>query len=126
MILAVVEDLIFLSKIQQSAKLAGVLVEPVDPGKVEERAMQVPVRAVILDLNHRSGSSVEVLRAIKANHATNHLPVLGFLSHVHTELAAAAHAAGCDLVLARSAFSQQLPKLLEKLSAIETAASPGP
>jgi hypothetical protein len=42
--------------------------------------------------------------------------VMGFLSHVQTDLAAAAHEAGCDFVLARSAFAQQLPQLLVKLA----------
>ncbi len=116
MILAAVEDLIFLSKIQQAARLLDVAVEAVDPRKVEERATEAAVRAVILDLNHRSGTAVEVLRAMKANPRTSRVPVLGFVSHVQSDLIAAARAAGCDEVLARSAFVAQLPELLEKLS----------
>lgn len=111
-----VDDLFFLSKIQQTAKLLGVTVEPVAPGKVVERAAQVPLRAVILDLNHRSGSALETLHAIKADAKTGATRVLGFLSHVQTDLAAAARAAGCDVVLARSTFSQRLPDLLKELA----------
>ncbi len=121
MILAVVEDLIFLSKIQETAKLLGVPVERVDPGKLQERLAHGPVQAVILDLNHRSGTALDVLRALKANSSTCHLPVAGFVSHVQTELVAAARAAGCDQVLARSAFTAQLPQLLRKWSGKETA-----
>ncbi len=122
-ILAVVEDLFFLSRIQQTAKLVGVSVETVDPKKLQERIAQAPVRAVIVDLNHRSGTAVEVLRAFKSDPGTTHIPVLGFISHVQTDLAAAARSAGCDQVLARSTFSGQLPQLLEKLAGKETAAT---
>ena len=114
-LLAVVDDLFFLSKIQQTAKLLGVRVEPVAPGKLAERAVQAPVRGVILDLNHRSGSALDALRAIKADAKIEATPVVGFLSHVQTDLAAAAREAGCDVVLARSTFSQKLPELLSGL-----------
>ncbi len=115
-VLAIVDDLFFLSKIQQTAKLLGVTVEPVAPGKLAERVAQVPVRAVILDLNHRSGLALDTLRAIKADAKIGTTQVIGFLSHVQTDLAAAARAAGCDVVLARSTFSQRLPELLRELA----------
>jgi CheY-like chemotaxis protein len=114
-LLVVVDDLFFLSKIQQTAKLLGVSVETVTPGNLAERAEQAPVRGVILDLNHRSGSALDALRAIKADAKVGRTPVVGFLSHVQTDLAAAAREAGCDLVLARSIFSQKLPEVLRNL-----------
>jgi CheY-like chemotaxis protein len=115
-ILAAVDDLFFLGKIQHTAKLLGIGVAAVDPRKLREEIAQTPVCAVILDLNHRCGGAVEALRALKSDPTTAGVPVLGFLSHVQTDLAAAARAAGCDILLARSAFSQQLPQLLEGLS----------
>ena len=118
-ILVVVEDLIFLSKITGTARLAGVAVEPVDLRSLEQRVAENPPRAVILDLNHRSGSAVDVLRAMKSNPATSGVPVVAFLSHVQTDLAAAARAAGCDVLLARSAFTRDLPHLLEKYGGAE-------
>ncbi|MGO9269901.1 MAG: response regulator [Terriglobia bacterium] len=114
-ILAAVDDLFFLGKIQQTAKLLGIRVGAADPRKLREEIARTPVCAVLLDLNHRSGAAVEALRTLKSDPATAGVPVLGFLSHVQTDLAAAARSAGCDIVLARSAFSQQLPQLLEKL-----------
>ncbi|HEV2352273.1 MAG TPA: response regulator [Terriglobia bacterium] len=115
-ILIVVDDLIFLSKIQQTAHQMGVSIEPVGASKIIERAAVVSAHSIILDLNHRSGAAIEVARAIKGNPATSRVQVFGFLSHVQTDLAAAAHEAGCDIVLARSAFAQQLPQLLLKLA----------
>jgi CheY-like chemotaxis protein len=115
-VLIVVDDLIFLSKIQQTAKLVGASVEVVEPRKLPTRITQASVHAIILDLNHRSGTAVEVLRALKSDPVAASIPVLGFISHVQTELATAARAAGCDQVLARSSFSAQLPDILKKLS----------
>lgn len=115
-ILVVVNDLIFLSKIQQTAQQVGVAVEVVDPLKIGDRIKTSPACSVILDLNHRFGAAVETARALKANHATQNVQVVAFLSHVQGELAAAARAAGCDMVMARSAFAQQLPELLLKLA----------
>jgi len=113
-ILAAVDDLFFLGKIQQTARLLGVSVGVADPRKLREEIVRTPVCAVLLDLNHRSGAAVEALRTLKSDPATAGVSVLGFLSHVQTDLAAAARAAGCDIVLARSAFSQQLPQLLRE------------
>jgi CheY-like chemotaxis protein len=114
MILAIVDDLIFLSKIQQAADVLRVPLEIANPADAEPRA--TGCAAVLIDLNHRSGAAVDMVRRIKANPATQHLPVVGFLSHVQADLAVQARAARCDMVLARSAFTQQLPRLLEELS----------
>ena len=116
MILTAVEDLIFLSKIRQTAQLAEVEIETVDLRQVHDRLSRPGVRAVIFDLNHRSGSVVEVIRLLKLGSATNHIRLVGFLSHVQGDLAAAAREAGCDVVMARSAFSQHLPQLLRQLA----------
>lgn len=117
-IIVVVEDLIFLSKIQQTAKLTEVETETVQMQKLIERlAGPGSVSAVVFDLNHRSGRAVEVLRAMKADPRTQQIPAIAFLSHVQTDLAKAARDAGCDLLLARSAFTEQLPQLLRRYSA---------
>jgi CheY-like chemotaxis protein len=124
MVLVAVEDLIFLSKVQETARAVGVTIETVSPAHIAERAARGDVAAVILDLNHRSGAAVETVRALKSQPATRHIPVLGFLSHVQTDLAAAAREAGCEHVMARSAFSVQLPQLLQNLAG--TPAAPAP
>lgn len=121
-ILAVVDDLFFLSKIQQTAKLVGVAVEPVAPAKLADRAAQGAVCAVIVDLNHRSGSALDAVRATRMDARTGAVRVVGFLSHVQTELATSAREAGCDQVLARSAFSHRLPELLKELAGNRTGA----
>lgn len=115
-ILVVVEDLIFLSKIQHTAQGLSVAIEPVELAKLPQKLRQAPSAMVILDLNHRSGKAVEAVRALKADAATSGVHVLAFLSHVQGDLARAAREARCDQVLARSAFSEQLPELLRRLA----------
>ncbi len=124
MILTVIEDLIFLSKVQETAKALGVSIEAASASAAAQRAGEGTAHALVIDLNHRSGKAVELIRQLKSNPATAAVPVVGFLSHVQAELAAAARAAGCDMVLARSAFVQQLPGLLRSLDDGEPAAPP--
>ncbi len=114
-ILAAVEDLFFLARIEETARRVGASVEAVKPAQLEERLAQGPAPAIILDLNCTSCSAVDLLRALRANPATHDVPVLGFVSHVQSELIVAAREAGCDTVLARSAFTQRLPQLLLSL-----------
>ena len=115
-ILAVVDDIFFLAKIQQTARQLGVTVESVAPDAVQEQLARDGVCAIVLDLNHKSGKAIAVLEGLSGNPATRPVPVVAFLSHVQTELAQAARAAGCERVMARSAFSQQLPAILRSLS----------
>jgi CheY-like chemotaxis protein len=116
MILAVVDDLFFLSKIQQTAQHLGVAVKSARPADLPDLAVQDVPSALILDLNHRSGKAVEVLRALKSDLRTKEIAVIGFVSHVQNDLIAAARGAGCDIVLARSAFVSQLPSLLQRFT----------
>jgi CheY-like chemotaxis protein len=115
-ILVAVDDLFFLTKIQQTAGLLGITIETVPPVELQQRLALAPYGSIIIDLNHRSGLSLEAVRRVKNESGTSQATVLGFLSHVQTELAEAARAAGCDIVLARSTFSQQLPQWLKKLA----------
>ena len=116
MIVALVDDLLFLSKIQETAKHLGVAVESVGITDLPKRAIEGVPSALIIDLNHRSGKALEVLRALKSGLKTKDLAAIGFVSHVQEDLIAAARDAGCDLVLARSAFVRQLPGLLQRFS----------
>ncbi|MGD0457154.1 MAG: hypothetical protein ABSC21_05340 [Terriglobia bacterium] len=121
MILAVVDDLLFLSKIQQTAQHVGVAVKSAQPADLPGLAIQDVPNALIIDLSHRSGKALEVLRTFKSDLKTKEIAAIGFVSHVQNDLIAAARDAGCDLVLARSAFVSQLPSLLQRFSGTGTA-----
>jgi hypothetical protein len=49
------------------------------------------------------------------------VPTVGFLSHVQRDLAVAAREAGCDRVMARSAFTKDLPTILSEGETIDEA-----
>jgi CheY-like chemotaxis protein len=115
-VLAVVDDLIFLSKIEHAAETAGLQLAKARPGDVLRQVAGQSATAILIDLNHHSGTAVDLVRAIKSDPANANTQVIGYLSHVQGDLAAAARAAGCDLVMARSAFVQQLPRLARQLA----------
>jgi CheY-like chemotaxis protein len=112
-VIAGVDDVFFLARILEAARQVGVAVESIPAARIQQHLLQSPAQAVILDLN--SASAVEVIRKVKQDPATRQVPVVGFVSHVAAEVVSAAKTAGCDVVLARSAFNKQLPKLLRGL-----------
>jgi|SRR6185437_14665671 CheY-like chemotaxis protein len=114
-IIAVLNDLMFTVKIQEAAKRAGleaIFVKSWD--KVMETAADNP-RAIILDLNYSDAKPLDLISALKENQKTKLIPLLGYVAHVQVEVRQAAQARGCDVVVARSAFVQNLPELLNKL-----------
>jgi CheY-like chemotaxis protein len=55
---------------------------------------------------------VDLAADLKADEQTAAVPLVGFFSHVHTDLQKNALAAGFDHVLPRSVFSRDLPQIL--------------
>ena len=113
-ILAVVEDLFFTVKINESAKRAGLAVEFVKSEKdAVERARNQPA-AIIIDLNCGAVDPIKLIRELKASPDLKAINLIGYLSHVQGELKMQAQEAGCNMVLPRSAFSQNLPLILKR------------
>ena len=112
-VVAAVEDLLFKSKIMETAK--GVDVEasfPRSPAKFLALAADSPPDLLVLDLNSSRFEPLKLLGELKAGEKTRDVPVVGYLSHVQKDLAVAAREMGCDRVVARSAFTKDLPKIL--------------
>jgi CheY-like chemotaxis protein len=112
-LIAVVDDLFFAVRIRETARQAGVHIDVVPAAKFSDKAAD-GADAVILDLS--APRAIDVLRSLKNNPATASARVVGYASHVATGTIATARAAGCDQVLARSAFTRQLPDLLRALA----------
>lgn len=113
-ILAVLQDLFFTVKINESAKRAGLPVEFVKSEKdVLEKAQTRPV-LIIIDLNYDGIDPLKLVQELKGHEDTKGISVIGYLSHVQGELKQKAQEAGCNMVLARSAFSQNLPQILKR------------
>ena len=118
-VLAAVEDLLFKSKISETASSFGIEAGfPRNPRRLLEAIHESPPDLLILDLNSARFEPLTLLRSVRSDEATRDVPTVGFLSHVQKDLAIAAREAGCDRVVARSAFARDLQtgKWLEGLS----------
>ena len=69
---------------------------------------------IILDLNCTSLDPLKLIEHLKSTTALRGITLIGFVSHVQAELIQKAREAGCDIVLARSAFSKNLPQILKR------------
>jgi CheY-like chemotaxis protein len=113
MILCVVDDLMFSVKISATAKAVGADVAfERAPHEVVARVRREAPSLVIFDLNSSRLMPIETIRAMKADAALRGTRTLGYVSHVQSDVIAAARGAGCDEVLARSAFSERLGRIL--------------
>jgi DNA-binding NarL/FixJ family response regulator len=115
-IVTLVDDLFFLAKIRETAKAVGVTVVTVDPRRGAAAVAELQPQAIILDLNARSMSALDWIKSLKSDVATSSIRIVGFVSHVQQQLIDEARTAGCDSVMARSAFTTQLPNLLRSLA----------
>jgi CheY-like chemotaxis protein len=112
-VVAAVEDLLFRSKISETANILGVeALFPRNPQKLVEKAHESPPDLLVLDLNSARFEPLQLLKQLKSDEALRDVPVVGFLSHVQKDLAVAARESGCDRVMARSAFTKDLPEIL--------------
>jgi CheY-like chemotaxis protein len=111
-VLAVVDDLLFLSRIREAARGTGAEVRPVRAAADLLAAARGGARLVLVDADSSRLPWAEGVAALRADPSLAALPVVAFLSHVHADRAAQARAAGCTRVLPRGAFVQELPRLL--------------
>ncbi len=118
-ILAVVEDLMFTVKISDAAKRAGLDVEFVKSERdVIEKATQEKPLLIILDLNFSAVEPLKLISKVKSDGEMKQISVIGYLSHVQGELKQQAQEAGANIVMARSAFSQNLQQILKRHSGV--------
>src|SRR2546425_5061274 len=112
-VIAVVEDLFFASKIRGTAEQLGVSVNfPRSLDAVVEAAQRDQPALIICDLHSQRIDPIELARQLKADEQMRSIPLVGFFSHVQTELQSRAEDAGFDCVMARSAFTRSLSQLL--------------
>ena len=99
-LVAVLNDLLFRVKIQEAAKRAGLEV--------------VFVQSQAAALQQAQYEPLNTIEKLKSDAGTRGISLLGYVSHVQTDIIKAAQEKGCDAVMARSAFSQNLPKILSR------------
>jgi CheY-like chemotaxis protein len=121
-IFAFVDDLFFQAKIQETARKLNVKVEFPKTDKdlaerMEQNGEEKP-SLIIFDLNNVNAKPLTLIPKLKSK-LKKGTSIIGFLSHVQGDLKQKAHEVGCDMVLPRSAFSQNLPQLLRRHGAPE-------
>ena len=146
LILAFVTDLYFASKIEAAAKTLDYETEWIAP---DEDLLALDSSTTVPDLaEHVTGPGFVLLEKItllqpallifdlsdavfpwrmwlpmiKSAPATRRIPVICFGSHVDSETLLAARSAGADLVLARSAFTKELPEILQRTARVPDVA----
>jgi CheY-like chemotaxis protein len=115
MVIAIVDDLMFVSKIKAAAGSLGVgLTVARSMEAALEQMRQTAPSLVILDLNGTRTDPLGTVAAMKRDPALSAIPTIGFVSHVRTDVINAARATGIDEVLARSAFTERLAEILQR------------
>jgi PleD family two-component response regulator len=115
-VLAVLTDLFFTVKLADAAKRSGLAIEFVkDSAEVLAKARQNPA-LIIFDLNYDAVEPLTLISKLKGDAETKSISLLGYVSHVQGELKQQAQEAGCNMVLARSAFSQNIPQIFKRHS----------
>ena len=113
-----IEDLFFFAKINETARKLGVKVafvknEPETIGRIVESPEDARPSLIVFDLNNTAAKPLTLIPKLKSK-LKRGTSVIGFLSHLQGDLKAKAIEAGCDMVMPRSAFSQNLPNLLRR------------
>ena len=125
-IFAFVDDLFFQAKISETARKLNVKVEFCKTEKdltdrLKQNGDEKP-SLIIFDLNNINAKPLTLIPKLKSK-LKKGTSIIGFLSHVQGDLKQKAHEVGTDMVLPRSAFSQNLPQLLRRHGAPEEAPS---
>ena len=113
-----IEELFFIAKIQETARKQGIKVAFV---KSEKEALDKLTSGeetdkpalIVFDLNNANAKPLTTIPKLKSK-LKRGTSIVGFLSHLQGDLKAKAMEVGCDVVMPRAAFSQNLPNLLRR------------
>lgn len=110
-----VTDMLFSSKIRETAKPLGLSLQSVRDPSALATAAAAGAKLVIVDL--RLPSALDALQALGANPGAAQVPSVGFIDHERTDVMDEARARGCGQVMAKGQFANALPRLLAPLAA---------
>ena len=113
LVISVVDDMFFASKIRAVAEAVGAEIS--SPRTVEgivSKARETKPRLILIDLHNQRIEPLTLAREFKSDDELRGIRLIGFFSHVETELQRNALAAGFDQVVPRSVFARDLPRIL--------------
>ena len=112
-IIAVVDDMFFASKIRAVAEAVGVEISFVRSQEaLVQKAREAQPQLIVVDLHNQKVDAVTLAKDLKSDEELRSILLLGFFSHVQTELQRNALGAGFDQVIPRSVFARDLPEIL--------------
>jgi PleD family two-component response regulator len=112
-IIAIVDDMFFKSKIRAVAEAVGTEISfPRNKDALFQKAREAKPQLIIVDLHNEKIEPATLANELKADEELRSIRLLGFFSHVQTELQRDAIAAGFDQVIPRSVFARDLSKIL--------------
>ena len=109
MVVYVVRDLLFVSKIREAAEPLGVTVQAVRDVETLPGAAHA-ARLVVLDLD--LPQALRALELLATDPRTTGIPTVGFVGHERLDVMETARALGCGQVMAKGEFATKLPTLL--------------
>jgi CheY-like chemotaxis protein len=115
-VVAVMSDLFFSAKVRDEARKLGMITVIVKDQAEALDHIKSGAAVAILDLNCASSDPLGLIAKIKSDPETAGVGIIGFVSHVQTDLRQKASDCGCDRVVARSVFARDLPELLKRFA----------
>ena len=118
MIVILVGEVLFSTKITQTAKELGLEVTSTKSAEQFKEAVHLHAPTlVIVDLSMKSKEPFDAVKFLKEYDATNFgthsLKIVGFLSHVEKDIQERAEREGLKNIMPRSLFSKNLPQILK-------------
>lgn len=113
-IIVAVSDMFFAAKIRATGEALKVPLRFIrTTEEIVRAALKDNPSLIILDLHQQKPDPFHLARELKSHDGLRHIHLLGFFSHVQTELERRAREAGFEQVMARSAFTRRLPEILQ-------------
>ena len=114
LVLLLIEDLIFVSKISIAAKETGVKTRSVTKNDLDDIENLVGVAdLLIIDMNAEYINPMEFIRTVSKLPTGQDIRVIGFASHIQHDIMKEAEQYPEVTVLTRSQFVEQLPGILQ-------------
>jgi DNA-binding NarL/FixJ family response regulator len=113
-VIALMDDIFFQMKVAETARHLGIEFKVATDADALLGLLEPRPQLVIVDLNARN-QPIDAIVKLRA--ASKDIRVVAFLSHVQRELAEQARNAGCDEVMPRSSFTQNLAEILSPAKA---------
>jgi len=114
-VFVILDDLLFESRIRQAAKELDINMSIIKSAKgFKYKALEHKPDLIIIDLGSKKIDAEKVIKEIKTDQELSNIFCMGYISHVEKEKMKKFQEMGCDQVLPRSKFSNQLYNLLKE------------